>query len=74
MFRVTRDWIFSNRTRKGAWKAKQLLAIGVPWPPEHGWIDRVDGTLIDEEKRRIFENLNGDGPQLSIDLKLSTVA
>lgn len=34
---VSNDEIEAARTPKGGWKAKQLAAWGVPWPPPTGW-------------------------------------
>jgi len=40
MFIVTEDWITRNTTKRGGYKAAQLKAIGVSWPPAGGWKQR----------------------------------
>ena len=39
-FKVTREWIHAFKTGSGGWRRAQLAAIGIAWPPEHGWIER----------------------------------
>jgi len=56
LFTVTHAWINQFKTPAGAWKAKQLRAIGVPWPPRAGWPERVEGTQITQVNRRLFES------------------
>ena len=55
-FTVTRDWINANRTPGGSWKAKQLRAIGVNWPPAGGWLERSKGKQISDAARLLFES------------------
>jgi len=55
MFRITRRWIFEFRTDRGAWTYAQWKAIGVPIPPEAGWIDEFDGREITDEQKAAFE-------------------
>lgn len=54
-FQVTEAWIRRYRTEAGAWRAVQLAAIDVAWPPTHGWIDAVCGTRITRLQRATFE-------------------
>lgn len=60
MFTVTRDWIEGNKTPGGSWKAKQLRAIGVSWPPAGGWPERSEGKQITQADRLVFESFAGD--------------
>lgn len=60
MFTVTRDWIDANKTPAGSWKAKQLRAIGVAWPPAAGWPERSEGKQITQAARQVFESFAGD--------------
>jgi hypothetical protein len=53
--KITREWIRAHATQKGGYTRAQLEAIGVPWPPQTGWPDRVVGIEITEQQRRIFE-------------------
>ena len=54
-FQVTDPWIRRYRTEGGAWKASQLKAIGIDWPPFHGWVDAVCGTWITQSEKATFE-------------------
>lgn len=54
MVKVTREFIMAARTERGAWRAAQLEIIGVAWPPEHGWIDRVCGNEISDQDAESF--------------------
>ena len=60
--KITDDWLIANQTPRGAWKAKQLLAIGVAWPPAQGWKQRVIGREIGIEQQRVFESFAGSRP------------
>lgn len=67
MFEITREWIFANQTDRGAWTKDQLEAIGIEWPPVHGWVDAAVGRVIaDDDKWRFEEKrtrkmvINGD--------------
>lgn len=39
--RIDRAFIEAHKTGRGGWKAKQIKALGEPWPPVKGWIDRA---------------------------------
>ena len=54
-FIITRNWIFDNRTERGAWNKKQLNSIGIKWPAKQGWIDEITGTEISSHNARNFE-------------------
>jgi len=55
MFKITKEWLLSNKTPRGSWNKAQLEAIGVRWPPEKGWQGKIDGTLISDIRRKNFE-------------------
>lgn len=55
MYQVTRNWIFDNRTTRGAWTRCQIEALGLDWPATAGWIDEIDGELILASQARDFE-------------------
>jgi hypothetical protein len=61
---VTKEWIFENRTPRGAWTKKQLALIGVPWPPPEGWPTRAVGTVISDQTARDFEAAGAAGKPL----------
>jgi len=54
-FIITREWIFNNRTERGAWTKKQIEALGLKWPTTSGWIDELVGEAISSHNARIFE-------------------
>ena len=58
-FIITRGWVDEHKTAGGAWKAKQLSAIGVRWPPARGWPERVEGATISQSARLLFESFAG---------------
>jgi hypothetical protein len=55
-FVITRTWLNTHQGSSGRFKARQLAAIGVEWPPRPGWLAKVEGTLITQAKRLIFES------------------
>lgn len=55
--RITKEWIFDNRTDKGGWTRAQLSAVGVEWPARSGWIDRLVGQTISDEIAKKFERV-----------------
>lgn len=48
--KLTREMIFYCQTPRGAWNRHQLELLGVSWPPQHGWIERLIGTEISETR------------------------
>ncbi len=54
-FVITKDWIFNNRTKRGAWTKEQINAIGLKWPATSGWVDSVVGLAISSHDARRFE-------------------
>ncbi len=55
MFEVTKDWINANRTEKKSFTRKQIQALGLKWPPEKGWINKICGSLVPMEDAEAFE-------------------
>lgn len=47
--KLTRDLIFAHRTDAGSWTRGQVEALGVKWPPLHGWLAQLIDTEISEE-------------------------
>ena len=54
-FVITRNWIFDNRTPRGAWTKEQINALGIKWPATSGWIDSIIDTSISSHNARLFE-------------------
>lgn len=52
---LTKEYINRYRTNKGAFTQSQVEALGLIWPPEKGWINRLVGTEISEENAKVFE-------------------
>lgn len=52
---ITKELILKNRTKNGAWTRDQLQALGVKWPPKHGWMNRVIGKPISSDNLRRLE-------------------
>lgn len=52
--KLTRKMIDDGKSDNGAWSAKQLAILGVPWPPLRGWPERIIGTEISESDYQTF--------------------
>lgn len=52
---VTEEWLMANRTKAGSWRRSQLEILGISWPAKKGWIKRVEGLVISDEKGIQFE-------------------
>jgi predicted RNase H-like HicB family nuclease len=57
--KITRELIDSGASSAGGWNKPQLALLGVPWPPERGWPQRIIGTQISEESAAEFVKLKG---------------
>lgn len=44
--RLTHHHIERGRSRTGGYSREQLAALGVPWPPERGWVERAVGREV----------------------------
>jgi hypothetical protein len=66
---LTREFIESGGTlcginpvtgRKGySWNKQQFEALGVPYPPEKGWMDYLLGKEIPDDNASVFLSLKG---------------
>lgn len=58
LFLVTREWVWNNRTLRGAWTRNQLAEIDVSWPPKQGWLSALKrrNLMISEMARLVFES------------------
>jgi len=54
-FEITKEWIREHTTKSGGWTMAQLDAIGVKWPPQNGWINKLAGTQISFGRKKAFE-------------------
>ena len=57
--KLTYDLLMQYRTPAGLWRKVQLQALGLSWPPPHGWIKQVVGKEITE---RQFQQFTGQNP------------
>lgn len=57
--KLTREYIMKFRTDRGSWTQPQIEALGIDWPPRHGWIDRLEGKEISDDNRIRFESRLG---------------
>lgn len=65
--KLTREAILDNRTDRGSWTRGQLESLGVSWPPQYGWLDRLDGTEIsDAQWQRFIEMRNVRAGKLKV--------
>lgn len=46
MIKITQEFIDSGKSHAGGWSREQLRILGVSWPPEAGWRERIEGTEI----------------------------
>lgn len=40
---VTEEMLLAGQSSNGGWSQSQLYLIGVSWPPDAGWKDRIRG-------------------------------
>ena len=52
---LTKQYINSHRTAKGAFTRVQVEALGLKWTPPAGWVKRLVGTEISEDQAKNFE-------------------
>ena len=55
MFTICEAWLIEHQSKAGAWTADQLAAIGVAWPPAHGWKRNAVGRIITDTQKARFE-------------------
>ena len=52
--RITRTFIEKGVSDRGGWNKPQVLALGLTWPLEQGWMESVIGREISDENARTF--------------------
>jgi len=52
---VTKDYIMKHRTKRGGWTRAQILALGLEYPVQSGWIYSLCGETITGEMASNFE-------------------
>lgn len=56
---LTYEAIEAGRSKNGGWSKKQLEAIGVTWPPVHGWLNWIveKRVVVSDERYALFLSL-----------------
>ncbi len=58
---ITDDWLIKNKTPAGGYNKKQFDILGIQYPPQKGWKEKLIGKELCDEKVKEFENIsNGD--------------
>ena len=58
--KLTQELLMQYRTPAGLWRKMQLQALGLSWPPPHGWIKQVVGMELTERQFQQFKGKNPD--------------
>jgi hypothetical protein len=54
---ITNALIDAGKSTRGGWSKRQLALLGVEWPPQQGWKERVIGCVISQEDAELFVKL-----------------
>ncbi|CAB3743596.1 hypothetical protein [Achromobacter kerstersii] len=61
--KITNEWLLQWQTQNGGYNKRQLMLLGVGWPPKRGWKYDLFGLEIPNEVARVFEAASGrDAP------------
>ncbi len=55
---ITDDWLIKNKTPAGGYNKKQFDILGIQYPPQKGWKEKIIGKELCEEKVKQFENIS----------------
>lgn len=55
-FKITREWLLSHSTSKGAYTKKQITSLKLKWPTTTGWMNRLIGVEITNKQKQQFES------------------
>jgi ribonuclease HI len=55
---ITSDWLIKNKTSNGGYNKKQFDILGLQYPPQKGWKEKIIGKELCEEKVKEFENIS----------------
>jgi len=58
--KIDRNFVLEHRTSNGGWNSSQLAALGVEWPPQRGWINRLVERELSQEQIKTFIRLGLD--------------
>lgn len=48
--KITKEILEQGKSKRGAWSTKQLKLLGVKWPRTRGWMERLIGTDVPDER------------------------
>lgn len=52
---ISLEYLEKHRTKKGGYNKRQIESLGLTWPVEHGWREKLVGTILSAEKASQFE-------------------
>jgi hypothetical protein len=47
---ITDEWLIKNRTFAGGYNKKQFNILGIEYPPQKGWKEKIIGKELCEKK------------------------
>ncbi len=57
--KLTHENLHALGTNGAGWNKKQLEILGISWPPKNGWLKKLIGTEIEEEKYQQLLDFRG---------------
>ena len=60
--------LHAGKTIRGGWRRKQVEALGVEWPLQHGWLEGLVGKVVSEEAWAMFLS-NGNDDEEWVELE-----
>ena len=52
--KITKHFLMENRTAKGGWTRAQIEALGIQYPPKHGWHEEIIGKEFSQAEVDAF--------------------
>jgi len=62
---ITNEWLVKHKTPNGGYNKKQFEILGISYPPQKGWKDKLIGTQLSADKVMKFEQISN--PELVYD-------
>lgn len=66
---ITEQFIRDNASGNGGWTKAQARALGIPYPFQSGWIERIVGTYVDESAMDDFVAARGQLSKATISMR-----
>lgn len=57
---ITDEWLNKNKTPSGGYNKKQFDILGIQYPPQKGWKEKIIGKYLSEEEVKKIENISND--------------